>query len=472
MSPASEIPSDVRVRPYEQRDRSQIRKICADTGFLGNPIDPVFEDRELFSDFLTSPYTDAEPDCCYVWEGSDGRILGYVMGSRSQWKHISHLVRRCPGWFFRAVFGFFFYYRPSTRKYLTWLLFRGRQETPTAPSNAVHFHINLLPEARGLKGGKLLFDTFLDRMAELGESSVFGQIVVKGDRRTDRMFSWYGFKIIDRKELSKFREHRDEPVYLCTVVQERVRTPTLKKNRNRRLLLSFHDFHPGSRAQINEQMDFCLSRCPGHVSVLVIPQYHHGLPTEKCGESVALLDQWSREGHDLAVHGYYHDRVGLPEESWWWTRIYTQQEAEFFRLNIVEAKARIQLACDLWNRRGWRANGFVAPGWLHEDELENVLRAQNFRYTCRIGSVTHLQTGRAERAWAGTYSLRSGWRRGLARLWQPIWKRIWAGREMVRLRLHPVDLEVPFVRRQVGLLLEEVARQGYLSHSYAEHVEM
>jgi hypothetical protein len=33
-------------------------------------------------------------------------------------------------------------------------------------------------------------------------------------------------------------------------------------------------------------------------------------------------------------------------------------------------------------------------------------------------------------------------------------------------------LEVPFVRRQVGLFLEELARQGYRSHSYAEHVEM
>jgi predicted deacetylase len=104
--------------------------------------------------------------------------------------------------------------------------------------------------------------------------------------------------------------------------------------------------------------------------------------------------------------------------------------------------------------------------------LEDVLRAENFRYTCRIGSLTHLQTGRTDLAWAGTYSLRSAWRRGLARLWHPLWKSIWARREIVRLSLHPVDLEVPFVRRQVGLLLEELARQGYRSHSYAEHVEM
>ena len=48
-----------QVRAYRPEDRAVIRRICADTGFLGKPIDPVFEDRELFADFLTAPYTDA-----------------------------------------------------------------------------------------------------------------------------------------------------------------------------------------------------------------------------------------------------------------------------------------------------------------------------------------------------------------------------------------------------------------------------
>jgi hypothetical protein len=33
-------------------------------------------------------------------------------------------------------------------------------------------------------------------------------------------------------------------------------------------------------------------------------------------------------------------------------------------------------------------------------------------------------------------------------------------------------LEVPFVRRQVGVLLEELAARGYRSVSYAEHVQV
>ncbi len=44
------------VRPYRPEDRDTIRKICADTGWLGRPIDPIFQDRELFADFLTIYY--------------------------------------------------------------------------------------------------------------------------------------------------------------------------------------------------------------------------------------------------------------------------------------------------------------------------------------------------------------------------------------------------------------------------------
>ena len=78
----------MNVRYYRAEDREQIRKICADTGFLGDPIDPLFEDRELFADFLTAPYTDAEPENCMVLEGEEGQLMGYIMGSRSAGKHL------------------------------------------------------------------------------------------------------------------------------------------------------------------------------------------------------------------------------------------------------------------------------------------------------------------------------------------------------------------------------------------------
>ncbi len=62
------LPSDVKIRRYEARDRDAVRWLCCQTGFLGKPIDPVFEDRELFADYLTSYYTDIEPESSFVLE--------------------------------------------------------------------------------------------------------------------------------------------------------------------------------------------------------------------------------------------------------------------------------------------------------------------------------------------------------------------------------------------------------------------
>ena len=58
-----------------------MRRICADTGFLGQPIDPIFEDRELFADYVTGYYTRFEPDAMLVCE-LRGEVKGYLMGCR------------------------------------------------------------------------------------------------------------------------------------------------------------------------------------------------------------------------------------------------------------------------------------------------------------------------------------------------------------------------------------------------------
>src|SRR5437660_8765481 len=69
------------IRGCRKSDREAVRKLCCNTGFLGEPIDPVYEDRELFADFLTTYYTDHEPESCFLLE-VDGEISGYLLGSR------------------------------------------------------------------------------------------------------------------------------------------------------------------------------------------------------------------------------------------------------------------------------------------------------------------------------------------------------------------------------------------------------
>ncbi len=69
------------VRSYQPADRDAIRDLCCHTGFLGQPIDPVFEDRDLFADFLTDYYLTREPDSALVVT-IDGIVKGYLLGCR------------------------------------------------------------------------------------------------------------------------------------------------------------------------------------------------------------------------------------------------------------------------------------------------------------------------------------------------------------------------------------------------------
>src|SRR6516162_7813801 len=73
----------VTMRSYRRADRQTIRQICCDTGFLGKPVDAIFQDRELFADLFTKPYLEHEPEWALVAEAED-RVVGYLLGSVSK----------------------------------------------------------------------------------------------------------------------------------------------------------------------------------------------------------------------------------------------------------------------------------------------------------------------------------------------------------------------------------------------------
>src|SRR3979411_1310743 len=94
--------SQYSIRSYQASDRVAVRKLCCETGFLGSPIDPVFQDRELFADFLTTYYTDHEPESSFVLE-IDGQIRGYLLGSRKPLQHQFYSFRQNLRLFVRAL---------------------------------------------------------------------------------------------------------------------------------------------------------------------------------------------------------------------------------------------------------------------------------------------------------------------------------------------------------------------------------
>ena len=205
------------IRAFQSGDREAVRRLCCETGFLGKPIDPVFADRELFADFLTGYYTDWEPESAFVLE-VNGEAKGYLLGSRRPFRQQCYSVYQNVVLFFRIMFRYPGY-NAASRRFVHWILMHGWREVPAAPRRVAHFHINLLPEARNVATTRALMDAYLKYLHACGEKRVYGQMVTFESRRGAKMFERYGFRVVNRAEISKYRWLHPEPVFLCTVIK-------------------------------------------------------------------------------------------------------------------------------------------------------------------------------------------------------------------------------------------------------------
>lgn len=210
--------ANVVIRRYSPSDREAVRRLCCETGYLGKAIDPVFEDRELFADYLTSFYTDWEPESTFLLE-QDGEVKGYLMGSRRPFLHQLHSFLLNLSLFARGIFRYP-RYNAASKAFVRWILLNAWREVPAAPRRIPHFHFNLLPEAQSIGGTRELLVNFFNHLRAHGETHVFGQVVTFEERRGAKVFERYGFRVLEKKEITKYRAHREEPVYLCTVIKD------------------------------------------------------------------------------------------------------------------------------------------------------------------------------------------------------------------------------------------------------------
>lgn len=205
------------IRSYRPSDRDAVRRLCCETGFLGEPIDPVYEDRQLFADFLTTYYTDWEPESSFVVE-NEGQICGYLLGSRKPLRNQLYSFWQNVSLFLKAL-SRYFRYNDRSRRFIRWTLVHGWREVPAAPRRTPHFHINLLPDARKMSTARALMSAYLSYLYRSGEKRVYGQIVTFESRRGERMFERYGFKVLNRAEITKYKAFYPESVYLSTVIK-------------------------------------------------------------------------------------------------------------------------------------------------------------------------------------------------------------------------------------------------------------
>ncbi|HVU99800.1 MAG TPA: GNAT family N-acetyltransferase [Verrucomicrobiae bacterium] len=207
-----------RVRRYRESDRPAIRRLCCDTGFLGNPIDPVFHDREIFADLFTGPYLEREADWAFVAE-VDGKVVGYLLGSVCKWFDLMQMRNGLPiasktvGKLLTGRYAS----HPRSKRFVRWLLTTGYWEQPKHPAGAAHLHFNLQNEYRGRGIARRLWEAYEERLHAAGVKECYGSFFSHPRRRPEQAYARYGFSVFDRRRTTLFHpEMRDvEIVCMC-----------------------------------------------------------------------------------------------------------------------------------------------------------------------------------------------------------------------------------------------------------------
>ena len=210
-------------------------------------------------------------------------------------------------------------------------------------------------------------------------------------------------------------------------------------------------------------------------SILVVPEFHHGGSLLQDKAFCDTVSGWQTSGHEIVLHGYFHDRRESPPEklsTLFWTRLYTNREAEFLDLPCETALARLEKGRSLFESLGWRATGFVAPAWLMAEGLTNLLAEMGFAYTTRVNEIIPLLPGlnRLKASQSLCYSTRAGWRRFASALWNKYLYGRLRDTDLVRLSLHPRDLEFPLLRRQIDQILRASLKRGFEPTTYGDYV--
>ena len=223
------------------------------------------------------------------------------------------------------------------------------------------------------------------------------------------------------------------------------------------VVVSLHDIAPSTRKIANTIISELAHRGVRVCSLLVVPDYHHQGLFTRDGEFVSWLRGLEADGHEVVIHGYFHERPPCPKQTLrdqFLTRFYTQDEGEFYDLSYDEALRRIVAARDEFRAHGLKPRGFVAPAWLLSDEAERAVRDAEMEYTTRLRTVCDLRSGNVFLARTLVYSVGNNWRRGVSRAWNATLFRFLKGRSLLRISIHPPDYSHPAVWKQIVDLIE------------------
>ncbi len=187
------------LRPYQNSDRAAVRRLCFETGDLGQSAKSFFEDSELFADLWTSYYTDIEPESSWVVD-ENGEVIGYLNACTNEFKFKSfmlfYLIPKAlvSAILNQTIFKAYIWqiFIPSLKLWLT------EKRIRFSPKRNIdcHLHINLKSGYRGQNLGGQLFEKFYSRAKLLDRRGV--SVDVRADNSSAlKFFEKLGFHRIE-----------------------------------------------------------------------------------------------------------------------------------------------------------------------------------------------------------------------------------------------------------------------------------
>jgi len=267
----------------------------------------------------------------------------------------------------------------------------------------------------------------------------------------------------------------DEPALHAPEQTPPVEVAPPSLNANRSLVVSIHDVSPLTREATEHILAELAELGVRRVSLLVIPDHHCKGNLLDDPEFCAWLRGRAAAGDEVVIHGYFHrrdQRAGETFKEKLTTRYYTAGEGEFYDIAGADALRVISLARQEFRKAGLNPQGFVAPAWLLSEGADRALQRLGVAYTTRIGGVFDYTTGIHHTSQSLVWSSRSWARRVISRLWNAYLFRRLQSRPLLRIGIHPPDVQHRAVWQQIKTLTERalesrtaVTYSGYLKRS-------
>jgi len=205
-----------------------------------------------------------------------------------------------------------------------------------------------------------------------------------------------------------------------------------------RTLVSVHDVMPDTLERVQRILDLCARVNPGPIALLVVPGRHWDRT------DIDRLRDWQAAGHRLAGHGWLHrvERFG---------GLYHRIHGAFISRRVAEhlaldrpAIARLIRRCHAWFESQGLAppDLYVPPAWAMGAIKPADLAALPFpRYEVLTG-VRDAATGRLLPVPMLGFEADTPARALAIRLWNRVNRRRAATRGLLRIAIHPDDLEL------------------------------